>query len=376
MHVVVILCLCVSLLAGLAIAGDEPAANPVERALEKPPATGLLVTFVGSGSQAQEQGIEVGDVIVSYGGTEVPTRAVLMEAMKAAEGQESVPCVLARGAGRITVDLAPGRIGVNLAAVVKGQAPDPLPAATVERLDFAALKKEAREVWYAFSLDGKTKVGFEHGRIHYADGLLHLRHEVAFAGGEQWGINHQVVDATVRIQRGSFPMFECERTRYENALNGWVGIGERNQDPGGTPLWKVTWPPQVAGGEPHVRAVSMPTDLPIVPSYLVEALASLMPKEPKACFHFRPLNEGMGTVDLPAALYVVGEEEIERDGAKTTTWKLEQRKLGSGTTATYWVGADGKTLRIHYGGAWTNAATKDAALKDLPEGVSPKTVDK
>lgn len=365
MRLVAIVCFSLCLFAGTVLAEEQPAGNPVEEALKKPPATGLLITFVSAGSQAQRVGMQPGDVLVSYGGTAVPSRDALAAAMKEAAGQEPLECVLVRGTQRVTVDVAPGRLGINVSAVVKDQPPEPLPAATEAGVPWSGLGRGPREVWYAFSLDGENKVGFEHGELRLREGMLWLRHEVAFDGGEQWGLNHQVVEATVQVAHG----FVLHSTRYENLRDGWVGLGARREQADGRSVWWVKWPP--AGDEPRERTLSLPSDLPVVPSYMVEALASFLPRKAKACLQFRPLNEGLGTIDLPAALYCAGQEEIEQGGLKKKAWKIEQRKLGTGVTSTYWVSDDGSVLRVHYGQAWANATSKQGALAGLPEGIAP-----
>ena len=68
------------------------------------------------------------------------------------------------------------------------------------------------EQWYRFVIDGKH-VGYEHIRLeHDAEKkLIRSISEVAFDGGEQWGLNHFIVTVTCddskpfRAQSVSFP---------------------------------------------------------------------------------------------------------------------------------------------------------------------------
>ncbi len=364
-----ILTLLLLCLVSLAAAGDAPEQNLVEQALRKPPATGLLVKFVSDGSQAQAQGIRPGDVLVSYGGTKVATLAALVEAKDALkESKEPIACALQRGAKEIAVELQPGPLGVSLAPVEKGKPAGPLPRATLKQLDLSGLAvNTTREVWYRFSLDGKTQVGFEHGVLTRKDGVLTLRHEVGFDGGERWGKNHQAVDVEVRTTTdGLVPWL----TRYENLLNGWVGEGARFEAKGQAPSWAVAWPD--VGGKPQTRKVALPRDLPIYPTYLVAALVEQLPRTVGTCIHYRPLNEGMGTVGLASALYVAAEEQIEHDGKQVATWRIELRELGGTTNTTWWVDGAGTALRIDYGGARVFLATREAVLAGLPEGIRPR----
>ncbi len=368
-------CLLTLVLLGLvapAMAGEEPAGNAVEQALLAPPATGLLVTFVSDGSQAQAKGIRPGDVIVSYAGKAVATVEALAQAKAKAQAEAKdeaaeIPCTLQRGAKQIKVAFAAGPLGVTLAPVEKGKPAKPLPQATIKTLDLSNLAQKPREVWYRFTLDGKTQLGYEHGVLKREKGVLTLRHEVGFDGGKQWGTNHQAVDLRVRVTEGGLTPLS---TRYENLLNGWVGKGARSEVKGEAPAWAVTWPP--IEGKPQTRRVALPQDLPIIPSYLVSAVVEHLPREKGACLHYRPLNEGMGTVGLASALFVAAEEEIEHEGKRVPTWRVELRELGGATTSTWWIDGAGRTLRIDYGGARALRSTKAAVLAGLPKGIRPK----
>ncbi|MDJ0522825.1 MAG: PDZ domain-containing protein [Planctomycetota bacterium] len=349
-----------------ATADDQPARNLVERALRKPPATGLLVTFAFDGGQAWGLGVRPGDVITSYAGKPVATLEQLAAAKKALKPDTTaVPCVLQRGAKQLTIEMKPGPLGVSLTPVTKDKPAPPLPKATLKTLDYARLGATRREVWYRFTLDGKTQVGFEHGVLTRKNGMVTLRHEVGFDGGQRWGKNHQAVDVLARGGSG----FVAETTRYENLLNGWVGEGARLEQEDAAPHWKVIWPP--ADGKPVTRRIALPADLPIFPTYLVSAIIELLPRQKGACIHYRPLNEGMGTVGLASALHVVGEETIEHDGKKVETWRVELRELGGALKTTWWLGASGRPLKIDYGGAQTFLSTKEKVLAGLPEGLRP-----
>jgi hypothetical protein len=357
-------------LVAAAHAGEPPEQNLVEQALRSPPATGLLVKFVFDGSQSQAQGIEPGDVLVSYAGKPVASLEALTKLKEANKDSKApLPCMLQRGKEEVAVELKPGPLGLSLAPVEKGKPAKPLPKATLKTLDLSKLATRPREVWYRFTLDGKTQVGFEHGVLRRSPDkppLLILRHEVGFDGGKRWGQNHQAVDVQVRRgEHGLVPWL----TRYENLLNGWVGEGARFEAKGEAPSWAVVWPH--VGGKPQTRKVALPQDLPIYPTYLVAALVEQLPRKVGTCIHYRPLNEGMGTVGLASALFIAGEEQIQHDGKQVATWRVELRELGGTTNSTWWVDGAGRALRIDYGGARAFLSTREAALAGLPEGIRP-----
>jgi hypothetical protein len=331
---------------------------------------GLLVVGVGDGTQALAAGIQRGDIIIAYDGKPTADLAALREAVAGAGGRAQVTCTL-RGAGGEAreVQLAPGTIGVSLKAIQKGSPVAPLPPDTGVSFALADLESTPLERWFAFSLDGEPKVGFEHMVLSVHDGLLRQRHEVAFDGGEAWGLNHQLVELEVAV--GDPP--QVRRAVYENALNGWRGENRIETAADGTATLHVTWPP--VDGEPVTRQQTLPEDRPVIPTYLAPVLATRMPHTAGACVQYRPLQEGMGQLGLPCALVVVGPETLTRDNVETPTWKVEIRQLGGPTITTVWVDEAGDPIEIDYGGARVRRATREEALADLPQGLEPRTAD-
>ena len=119
-------CSLILLFGSGSVNGDDA----VNRALADPPATGLLVTRVTEGTQAASAGLLPGDVIVAYAGAPVPDIPSMNVAMQGAAGKEEVSVRVVRTSGVPTFTLEPGRIGVNLIAIVKGEGRETLPAAT------------------------------------------------------------------------------------------------------------------------------------------------------------------------------------------------------------------------------------------------------
>jgi len=352
------------LLAAPLLAQDD-AEKKIEAVLLNPPATGLMAISIVAGSQAEEVGLRPGDVVVSYDGVAV-TGLVELNAQKAASAaKETVEMVaIRRDRSRVVFTIRPGPIGVYLISVKKGVPGRTLPPATGVRFDFSALAGAPREDWYLFTLDGKTKVGFEHSILKLAAGKLMLRREVAFDGGEQWGINH--FDVTVIATADEHPT--AIATSFLTPLTERVGRGRLKREETGW-RWMVKWPE--TGEEQRAGGEGVPRDL--IPSYLVETLACFMPRETGTCYHFRPLAEGDGTTGLRSALVAIGPEEIEHGGKKVETVKYEQHRFGGGVTGTYWIGPDSRVLRVDYGGAQGTLTTKEAALKGLHPEIKPRT---
>jgi hypothetical protein len=346
-----------------ALALSAAAEDAVERAMKDPPATGLLVTRIMPGSQAQDLGLAPGDVIVRYGNAPTPT----IEALRAAVGNATgMPCVtmeVVRGEGtRTTYTLAPGLIGVHFVATVKGVPVEPLPPATDVKFDFSRLAEARQDDWYAFHIGGKH-VGFEHGLVFLQGNLLYMRREVAFDAGEQWGVNH--FDVSVAVTRDTTPRLVS--WRFANPIAGYLGVGKIEE--GGS----LRFTTHTREGATGVETREVPQDLPAFPSYLIGTLACFMPREKGACFHYRPITDGDGTLGQPSALVVVGEDTIEVDGEDVAAWRLEIRAEGGAASNKFWVDANGHVIKGDYSGAVAVAASKEEALKGLHEAIEPRS---
>lgn len=354
-------------LAATAVAG-EVTMETLEKAMQNPPATGLLVTGVGPGSAADEKGVNIGDVITSYDGVLTPTLEALGNAKgKASEaGKTTVSMVVVGPDGQSrTVELSPGPIGVGASSVVKGKAAGPLPPATPFVFDFGGVKAEPHDDWYTFHFGEGPKIGFEHGLLHVKGDRLVMRREVAFDGGEQWGVNH--FDVTVETTLASPPAVLS--VHFANPSTGFWAKGKRHEDG----RWHFEWTNEDDGTETLVTQA--PPGLPFIPTYLVETLAAFLPRAEGTCWHYRPMTDSNGDAGLPACLIVVGKEEVKLASGTVEAWKVEQRQLGGQVGGTYWIDAAGRIVKSFYGMPVALRATKAEALNDLHEGIKPTTAD-
>jgi hypothetical protein len=362
-------CLVLLLLAVPAstVSAEEGApGDPVEAALRSPQATGLLVKVVAPETQAAQLGILPGDVLVVYDGHPTPSIDALRAAMQAVSTETLDVLVVRLDGTEKTFTLEPGRIGVELAPVVKGKGVEPLPPATEVTFDFAALADAPHDDWYDFTIDGKH-AGFEHGLAKLEDGRVVMRREVAFDGGEAWGVNH--FDVTVVMTADALP--KLVSLSFENPVAGYVGAGAPSTAEG-KPVLRYE---QSAGDESTTVDHPIPGDLPAISEYVIETLACFMPREQGACLHYRPVADMTGAIGLPAALLVLGEEEVQIGDAQVKAWKMQVHKLGSGPGTAFWVGAAGRVVKADYLGAVTTAAPKADCLKDLHHGLQPRTAD-
>jgi len=361
--------LLILLLALPVAAEDEKPTDPVDRALASPQATGLLVTDVAPETQAAKLGIEPGDVIVTYDGHPTPSIPALQAAMKAVTTEALQVLVIRVDGAEKTFTLEPGRIGVVLSPVVKGKGLEPLPAATGVKFDFSSLTETPHDDWYAFTVGGK-QVGFEHGLCKLEDGKLVMRREVAFDGGEQWGVNH--FDVTVVLTAEPAP--RAVSFSFYNPITGYSGQGELTTTDAGAAVVRYTHTADEGG--PSTVEHPVPSGLPAWPSYVVETLACFMPREKGACVHYHSITDGSGGVDRhPSALRVEDEEELEIDGTTVKTVKVQIHSSRGGAGSAFWVNEQGRVVKADYSGAVTVAAKKEDCLKDLHHGLQPRTAE-
>lgn len=358
-----------------AIAEEEPPAVPLEQTLEKPGATGLAILTVGEGSQAAAAGLELGDILTHYDGTATPTLEALRAAMTqaAASGAAKTSVVLLVHAWDGTSKkptVKPGMLGITAVPVEKGKASKALPPATAVHLDFSRLADAAWDDWYAFHLGPDGKKGFEHVLVKRAGHHLVVRHEVAFDGGEPWGVNHFDVSITMSTK----PRLALLEVTFDNPITSFSGRGRVDVQEDGTRELQYQWENEATDAS-GAHGMTLPADLPEIPSYFVRTLVCFMPRDKGTCLHFRPVVDGWGTLEPRAALFCAGPETIEVDGKPVETVRYEQRGLGGGTSSTYSVDKAGRVVKAFYGGPTVRRTTKKAALADLHASIRPRTAN-
>ncbi len=346
-----------ALLAPPLIAGGH-AASPLEKALANPTATGLLVTRVVPGTQAERHELEAGDILVAYAGVRVPGLDAMGAAKVAAEGKETVEIRFVRDGWGRTLSFDPGQIGVHLMPVMKGESRQVFPPETVTVFDFSGFSEQGQDDWYYFLREG-GRAGV--GRIQVrrvGDSLFVLSEEVLDLGTELG--DHEVLSATDCSSRLSPVM-----TVFRDLMNDWVRYGLPMRGAGGCSIWNST----TTGAGSEESAAVRSYHGRAIPVYMVETLVALMPQKKDSCFRFLPLYEGSGEVEMESALVGVGEEEVDVAGTKRSGFKFEWRRLDGQVVSTFWVDGKGKLFLADYGGIQAVHAEKAEALKDQPEGV-------
>jgi len=326
----------------------------VESAIESPPATGLLVARVVEDSPAAAAGFRPGDVIVEYGGEATPDIPAINYAKKVSRGLPEIDVVALRDGARVTLSLAPGRMGVQLLPIVKGEGRRRLPPRSGVRFDFSALPGEGRDDWYAFHRDD-GKCGF--GRI-----------TLRVVGDRLWVMSEEILDPGTGLQDHEVtsvitmaPEPVIRMTCFRDRMNDWVRFGYRERNSEGEGVWRVVARGPGAPGEPFVRVL---TD-DAIPAYAMETLAGLMPREAGHCFRFLPVYEASGETGLEGALCGHGPDESRGEGYVRYEW----RDLSGAAFGIYWVGPDGRVRIADYGDVRAVHGTKEEVLAGQPEEI-------
>ncbi|MBE7464781.1 MAG: PDZ domain-containing protein [Planctomycetes bacterium] len=330
----------------------------VLKLLEAPPATGLMVLFVEPGSQAEEVGIRRGDILLEYAGAPV---ASLDDLRRQAGGlaEASTAKIISKGQER-SVEVRPGKLGLNVIPIKKGQPTALRPPATDVKFDFSALEKAPLDLWYNFYIDGR-KCGVERHRLSVKDGELLLYSRVAFDGGPQWGVN----DFKVEVAATAEPRPRLKRTRFEFVPAAAVTEGRRGEakETPGLP-WQLR---KTGGGKPDRESETLLPD-DAMADYLLAQLAPFMPIEKGACWHASAVIEASGEVIGPAGLLCAGTDTLEVDGEASACARFETHAMGRITRAC-WVDAKSRLVRSDYNGAVSMLTTRERALATLPESL-------
>jgi hypothetical protein len=322
-------------------------------------------------SPSGKLGVLPGDILTHYHGRAVTSTAELGRAKQAAMGAEAIEAVFSRAGARVVKRYVPGALGIFLHPVTKGVPSPKVPPATDVRLDFSSLRDAPRDEWLSMSLGGREGVGFEHHQLRLENGKLHLRREVAFDGGQQWGINH--MDCTVVASADAVP--STLRTTFENVPTGmrWTGTLGASAD-GQTRTWRVARITKDGKQESTV-----PVEGPLVAEYLLESLAAFLPRVKGTCLHVRMVSETNGPTGRMAALFVSGEEEFTLDGKPVKVWRVQRIEPIGGLpeygriAGHFLVDGSGRVVHADYGGARATLTTKARALEGLHPEIEVRT---
>ena len=334
----------------------------------KPTHSGLLITEVLAKSQAERLGLKQGDIIVSYNNTNVETLHALAEAKKAVADGIPSSMVIQRDKGARNIDIIGGSIGCHIYEVKAGQAIRLRPPATKCMFELQRLADQPAifENWYAFSIDGKH-VGYEHISLEHVkeQSLLRSKSEVAFDGGKQWGLNHFVVT----VECDDKAPFKARSVNFHTPLSKFTANSKRITRK--TEHWETTFNYIDERGQKQQEQhrILLPDDG--VPSYVVLQLASLLEREPGACFHFTSLVDGTGERGMPSALIVDKRETLNLNGKDIDCTRCDNVSLQGSSSA--WIDDHNRIIKMQFGpNTFATLSSKAEATKNIDERIKPQ----
>jgi hypothetical protein len=328
----------------------------LDEAIVRPGATGLLITSVLPDSQAANAGILPGDIVIAYAGQPTPDLPALNAAVAGAGAK--IRLLTVRGTTERSVAIEKGRIGVTLIPVKKGEGREPLPAGNVKSFDFSSLETRERVSWFAFYRAGE-RCGY--GRIRallVGDRLVVMTEEVYEDSTRIY--DHEVTNVTTAK---GMPLLRL--AVFRDRMNDWERFGSACACGENEFLWTVV--SRGPGSEEEAFQTHIGTG--VVPAYMLETLASFMPRKRGACLRFLPLFEGSGRVALPSALVCLKTENVTTGGKTAPAWRFEWRTLDGATNAVYWLDGSGRVVRADYGDIHVERSTADDVKEGQPESI-------
>ncbi len=353
-----------------------------DAAYRNPAADGLMVHRVVPGSQSESLGLQPTDIIISYAGHALAT----VDDLKALIAQALPPPLsiqVVRGTTKLTITVAPGRLGCELRPVrtgvdstLRAKRTVPLPPATPFAMDLSALRKAPRESWYAFHLgDHDPQVGFEHLYLAIDHDGLRVAYDFAF-DSHQFPIIADYESSVFALPQGAATVTAIPPL-LSTVLDGQDihdhGHGQSAMSPSGQLVWSST---EAVSQQGRWGTVAKTHPMPTVPlaAALQMHLGGFLAHQLGACVHYSRWED-----DQPAehAMKVMREDTIELpDQSHRHAWVVQQFS-SSGPDLICWYGDDGMLLKTEfgaaYGGAWSIMTTHDQALAGLTPSIRVRT---
>ncbi|HVE77008.1 MAG TPA: SRPBCC domain-containing protein, partial [Actinomycetota bacterium] len=326
----------------------KPATLPasVKKALESPPADGLLVHTIHDEKAAA--GIKEGDVITAFNKIKVKQWADYYKVHCSVTNTQVVPLAVNRGGKQVTIETLRTWIAATNAPfwpVSKGRRVELRPEDTGARFDFARLTDSPIDKWYRINNPKGKKMGFEHHVLKRVGKNIEFFYETAY---ESMGRQH----AKIWTKFTAAPRPKPIESRMENLITGQVVTGKRATT-NGKAVWKVT-----DERDGRIERSRFPLGSDAMFSMGTQVLAGFLDQKDGAVMAWTPIDEYSGSVGLGVATICRGAEAIATGRTKLEAWKYELINVGRvGTTGWF----AGKVLvRLDSSGSVVATTQEDA----------------
>jgi hypothetical protein len=329
---------------------------------QNPPADGIFVYHV---SNRETTSLQVGDVILSVGGTNNLNNKSFYEAMqpKSKEDKSRTMEVL-RNSRKVSVEVKADLKAFKHCTVRKAECGWELLDDHAEEPDFSAFA-DGTDHWMQNSL-GDDLAGYEHLHVSHKVGCLAL--EVNFRlgadgdEGKRW--EYVTLARTLHLRERGLPAIQS--AFFEKRDGKMVRTGDVAQQDG---LWRG-----VRLIDDKEVAVKSPALTPTITSYTTTFVPLTMPLRKGAASTFYSMHDGTGEVHSRSRMYCEGRKKVKVAGKEVNAWCFAWKHYGyrpPEEEEKFFISDDRKLVRLEWGpnyaNCWSEWLPKEQALKGLPE---------
>ncbi len=335
-------------------------------AMKHPPATGILVTEIGPESAAGSAGLQAGDIIYHYAGTEVHDLQTLRQAVAevfashvAGDNDNKVLLAVHRGAGggNVILQIPRAPLGIRAIEVDAGVPLAPNPPASPRgsiRLEWDDLIKQQISATGDSSFfrinegDASTPwIGWQHRMLQVGDGAIL---------GEADTYHVDPDDPSAKIASSESVQFRLRTGDYANSpafVLESVDVTMNNGDGSTTTIageragamlrtqTKVAAPTRILGPVQHETACPLSAIVPPA----IPILAGAMPHETGAALALSVLSIRDGIARPGYLLMTRGSQSLRGEKSSPTAWRVDLLHCGV-IADTYWFNDQRRLLEI------------------------------
>lgn len=324
----------------------------LEALLARPPATGLLITYLEPEGMAAKQGLEIGDIIYRYNRAEVAD----LEALRSEHLNSGMPrreIAARRGLRTVKTEVALGPLGLRGVAVTHGETFWRRLATKPYEPDFAGMR-DPGEAWYRFTRHG-LPCGFERRRWQWSQNEIELITTTGLAVDQ--GI--ESVRVTQRLRTGE--RLTCGASDFRT--QGHCASESAAACMGGH--WSVV-----------LNGKTMADELPeeALPSQAIASFASTLPFEAGRAYNVIRLDECEYVPCYGYQVTCAGQEMVRGANGDERAWRFNLTEYGIHQMS-FWFNTSRQLIRAEYAGLVSTLATREEALAGLPSTLQALAAD-
>jgi hypothetical protein len=332
--------------------GLPPEVARLEALLARPPATGLLITYLEPEGMAAKQGLEIGDIIVRYNRAAIADLDDL-RAEHLKSGSPSREIAARRGLRTVKTSVALGPLGLRGVAVAHGETYWRRLATKPYEPDFSGMLGDG-ETWYGFTRHG-LPCGFERRRWRWTQNEM----ELATTTGLAVDRGQESVRVTQRLRTGD--CLTCGASDFRTQGHGSTESAAACT--GGH--WSVV-----------VNGKTITADIPeeALPTQAMAIFASTLPFETGRAYNVIRIDECEYIPCYGYQMTCAGQEMVSGASGDERAWRFNLTEYG-GQQMAFWFNTSRQLIRAEYAGLVSAVATREEALTGLPDAIRSLAAD-